>query len=68
LFQDFKKCLLKLTVEVLEVVLLGAEVVLEDEGVGAGEVGHSTGIEFTAWKKIVFQKLNSAQVYFHGTR
>ncbi len=40
----------------LEVVLLGAEVVLEDESVGAGEVGHGAGVELATWEKKPFFK------------
>ena len=35
----------RLTVQVLVVVLLGPQVVLDDEGIGAGEIRHGAGIE-----------------------
>ena len=45
-------CIQVLTVEVLEVVLLGPQVVLDDEGIGAGEIRHGAGIELATqnWK------------------
>jgi hypothetical protein len=40
----------KLTVEMFEVVLFGSDVVLDDESVGPGEIGHGAGVKFAAWK------------------
>ncbi len=38
----------KLTVEMFEVVLFGSDVVLDDESVGPGEIGHGAGVKFAA--------------------
>jgi hypothetical protein len=38
----------KLTVEMFEVVLFGSDVVLDDEGVGPGEIRHGAGVKFAA--------------------